>query len=398
MKICLITGYPPSRGRLSEYAKEVVNALVQQREVERIYLIANASQRRDQKIGGKLVVKRLWKVDNLLSPLRVFFTILRLRPDVVHFNVHLASFGRGRVVNFAWSLLMPLLALFKVKTVVSLHNLHERINIEETGLKNSVLNRFGLTLATKFYTFASSVIVTMRSYVGIIGDRYRKQAFHIPHGANLLNDPPPNNPGHHLSNNPNPGSGRSGQNLLFMGYVGPYKDVGLLLDAFRRVRAKKPWVKLLFAGSAHPNYPEIIKRVEDFKSEPNVVFLGYTPKEKLPKVLEDTRVIALPYTTCTGTSGVVHLLACFEKPMVVTDLPEFRELRNEGAGIMLVNRDPGAFSEAITKLMEDEELYTTLGEMNQAFAQGRTWDKVVQAYVKLYKAAVSRADDLDAWE
>lgn len=390
MKICLITGYPPSRGRLSEYAKEVVNALVQQSEVERIYVIANASQSRDEKIGEKLVVKRLWKVDSLLSPLRVFFTILKLRPDVVHFNVHLASFGRGRVVNFAWPLLTPLLALFRVKTVVSLHNLHERISIEETGLKNSLLNRFGLTLATRFYTFASSVIVTVKSYVGVIGGRYGKQAFHIPHGASLLNDPPPSNPGHHLSGNPNPGSGRSGQNLLFMGYVGPYKDVDLLLDAFRRVRAKKPWVKLLFSGSAHPNYPEIIKKVEGFKSEPNVVFLGYTPEEKLPEVLEDTRVIVLPYATCTGTSGVVHLLACFGKPMVVTDLPEFRELRDEGAGVMLVDRDPEAFSEAIIRLMEDEELCASLGRMNLTFAQGRTWDKVVQAYVELYKTAVSR--------
>jgi len=385
-----VTGYSPSRGRLSEYAKEVVNALVQRSEVKRVYIIANASRCRDQEIGEKLVVKRLWKVDNLLSPLKVFITILRLRPDVVHFNVHLASFGRGRVVNFAWSLLMPLLALFRVKTVVSLHNLCERIKIEETGLKNSLLNRFGLTLATKFYTFASFMIVTMKSYVKTIRSRYRKEAFYIPHGASLFNDPVPSNPGHRLLNKPNLGSGRSGENLLFMGYVGPYKDVDLLLDAFRRVRVKKPWVKLLFSGSVHPNYPEVIKKVESFRNESNVVFLGYTPEEKLPEVLEDTGVVVLPYATCTGTSGVVHLLACFGKPIVVTDLPEFRELQSEGAGVMLVHRDPEAFSEAIIKLMEDEELRANLGKMNQAFAQGRTWDKVGQAYIRLYEVAVRR--------
>jgi len=358
--------------------------------VERIYVLANASQSRDRRIGDKLVVKHLWKVDDLIGPLKVFFTILKLRPDVVHFNVHLASFGRGRVVNLVWPLLIPLLALFKVKTVVSLHNLHERISIEETGLKNSLLNRLGLTLATKFYTITALVVVTMKSYVKTIRSRYKKEAFHIPHGASLFNDPIPNNPGHHLLNKPNPGSGESGENLLFMGYVGPYKDVDILLDAFRRVRAKKPWVKLLFSGSVHPNYPEVMEKVEGFRNEPNVVFLGYTPEEKLPEVLEDTGVVVLPYATCTGTSGVVHLLACFGKPIVVTDLPEFRELRSERAGVTLVPRDPGAFSEAIIKLMEDEELRVNLGKMNQAFAQGRTWDKVVQAYVKLYKAAVRR--------
>jgi len=390
LKICLVTGYPPSQGRLSEYAKEVVNALNQQSEVEKIYVVTNASQKRDRKISEKLVVKHLWKVDNLLSPLRVFFTILKLRPDVVHFNVHLASFGRARMVNFAWTLLIPLLTLFRVKTVVSLHNLYERIKIEETGLKNSLLNRFGLMLATKFYTSANFMVVTVKSYVGIIRNRYRKQAFCIPHGASLFNNPILNNPGHHLLNKPNPGSGGSGENLLFMGYVGPYKDVDLLLEAFRRVRAKKPWVKLLFSGSVHPNYPEIMEKVEVFRSEPSVVFLGYTPEEKLPEVLEDTGVVVLPYATCTGTSGVVHFLACFGKPIVTTDLPEFRELRNEGAGIMLADRDPEAFSEAIIKLMEDEEHCTALGKMNLTFAQGRTWDKVVQAYVKLYKAAVRR--------
>lgn len=390
MKICLITSYPPSRGRLSEYAKEVVDALAQRSEVKRIYIIANASQCIDQKIGEKLVVKRLWKVDNLLSPLRVFITILKLHPDVVHFNVHLASFGKRRVVNFAWPILIPILTLFRVKTVVCLHNLYEGIQIEETGLKNCLLNRFGLMLATKFYTLSSFMSVTLKSYVDIIRRRYRKEAFYIPHGASLFNNPVPNNPGHRLVSKPNPGSGRNGQNLLFMGYVGPYKDVDLLLDAYRRVRAKKPWVKLLFSGSVHPNYPEVIKRVEVFKKEPNVVFLGYTPEEKLPEVLEDTGVVVLPYATCTGTSGVLHFLACFRKPIVVTNLPEFRELRDEGAGILLVDRDPEAFSEVIIKLLEDENLYATLGEMNEAFAQGRTWDKVVQAYVQLYKAAVSR--------
>jgi len=390
LKICLITGYPPSRGRLSEYAREVVNALVKRSEVERIYVLANASQSRDRRISDKLVVKHVWKVDDLLSPLKVFFAILKLRPDVVHFNVHLASFGRGRVVNFVWPLLIPLLALFKVKTVVSLHNLHERINIEETGLRNSFLNRLGLTLATRFYTFTIPVIVTMKSYVKTIRSRYRKEAFYIPHGASLFDDPVPNNPGHHLLNKPNPGSGRGGENLLFMGYVGPYKDVDLLLDAFRLVRVKKPWVKLLFSGSVHPNYLEAMEKVEVFKNESNVVFLGYTPEGELPEVLEDTGVVVLPYATCTGTSGVVHLLACFGKPIVVTDLPEFRELRDEGAGVMLVHRDPEAFSEAIIKLMEDEELRAKLGKMNQAFAQGRTWDKVVQAYIGLYKAPVGR--------
>jgi len=319
---------------------------------------------------------------------KVFITILKLRPDVVHFNVHLASFGRGKVVNFAWSLLMPLLALFRIKTVVSLHNLYERINIEKAGLKNTALNRFGLTLATKFYTLASYVIVTVRSYVKIIGGRYKKQAFHIPHGANLFNPPIPNNPSH-LFNLGNPGSGRSGH-VLFMGYVGPYKDIGLLLEAFRRVRSRKPWVKLLFSGSVHLNYPEVIQRVEIFKKEPNVVFLGYTPEEKLPDLLENTGVVILPYATCTGTSGVLHSLANFRKPIVATDLPEFRELRDEGAGILLVDRNPEAFSKAIIKVLEDEELYTTLGELNYSFSQGRTWDKVVQAYVELYKAAVSR--------
>ncbi len=367
MRLSVITAYPPFRGNLSEYAKALIDEMVDSGQIESVHIITNTNGRRRIVKERNVTLHYTWRMKSLIGPLRAFLEILRTSPSLVLFNVHLAVFGWSRVVNFTWSILPRVLRLFGYKVVVTLHNLPEKVNLQEAGLRNSALNRLGLTIATKFYTLSDFVVVTMKSYVKLIQDKYKGRVVYIPHGAWTFG----------------PKTDGSNRHVLFLGYVGPYKDVGLLLDAFRLLNRDKPNIKLFLTGSVHPNFnnSKILGKAE---LRHYVSLTGYVPDEELPSILKDISIIALPYGTCTGTSGVAHLLAAFGKPFVATALPEFVELKEEGAGILTAERDPMSFYKAMKKLLEDKELYGELSRKNIEFANQRKWSKISDQYIKLF--------------
>lgn len=140
------------------------------------------------------------------------------------------------------------------------------------------------------------------------------------------------------------------RNVLFIGHVGPYKNLDLLLRAYKMLDDCLK-VRLLIAGGSHPNFPGVLEEYRARCRDPNIRFLGFVPDEELPRVFEMVDVVVLPYATCTGTSGVAHLASSFGKPIVATDLPEFRELMEEGCGIILAKHDPRDLAEKIEMVL-----------------------------------------------
>jgi len=373
-----VTAYPPWRGSLSEFGKALIDELAKSRQVREIHVIANICEGgRSVTRNGKVILYRSWRMNSIRGPLLAFYDILRSRPSLIYLNVHLAVFGPGRLVNFLWSLLPVALKFFRFKVVTPLHNIFERINLREAKFKDCLLNRIGLTVATGFYSLSDSIVVTMRSYVNLIRKKYGGRAVFIPHGAWFFcGQRNPSHPSH-------------GHHILFLGYIGPYKSMELLIEAFKLLNAEKQSVKLLFSGSIHPNYIQsgLLDKIDKGS---NITYLGYVPDEKLSELMKDVSLIALPYATCTGTSGVLHLLASFGKPFVATDLPEFIELKREGAGILTVKKDPKLFYWGMKKLLEDEVLYKELSRKNLEYAHSRSWDKIANEYVKLFRKILSQ--------
>lgn len=91
--------------------------------------------------------------------------------------------------------------------------------------------------------------------------------------------------------------------------------------------SRRKGVKLVIARSSHPNYPNFLDKYKSENCLPCVQFTGYVPESQLPSLLEKVDVVVLPYFTCTGTSGVAHLVSSYGVPIIATDLPEFRANR-----------------------------------------------------------------------
>ncbi|MGF3522086.1 MAG: glycosyltransferase, partial [Candidatus Bathyarchaeia archaeon] len=121
------------------------------------------------------------------------------------------------------------------------------------------------------------------------------------------------------------------------------------------------------------------------ENQENIIFTGYVPEEQLEALFEKANAVVLPYRTCTGTSGVVHLASSYGTPIVATDLPEFRELAQEGCGLLLSKHNSKALADRIEQVIDDPQLALELRERNINFANSRQWNAIASSFCSLYK-------------
>jgi glycosyltransferase involved in cell wall biosynthesis len=329
-----------------------------------------------EKINDKVTSHKMWKSDHPLSLLTIPFKLLKLKPDVVHFNVHMAVFGQSRISNFVGLVLPCISKVMGFKTIVTLHNTVDQIDVEKTGYKDSLVNRLSAFEVTKLIASTSAVTITMKSHTEFFKQKYKcKNAVTIPHGTWKSSIK--------LQNNPKTDS------ILYIGHSGPYKDIDLLLDSFKILEEKKRGVKLIFAGDAHPNYPHFLDKYRERQQE-NLIFTGYVPEDQLQALFEKANAVILPYRTCTGTSGVVHLASSYGTPIITTDLPEFRELAREGCGLLISKHCSEALAGKIEEVIDNRELAEELRERNLIFANSRSWDTVASNFCNLYNDVMEK--------
>ena len=371
IKIGFFSAYPPDRGRLSEYAEMLVKNLVKRYPNVLVTVYTDHPSARGD---GNVRMVYAWRFNNLFSLLKSIPRIVRDRNRILIFNVHFAVFGRSRLVNFVGFLTIFLYKLlgiiFKYKTIVILHNVPEAIKIETVGLRWSLINKIGFLIAEKLILFSDVVVVLMRSYVRMLKHRFNANVVFIPHGAWTWNLSKPV---------------RSGRNaIVFIGYLSPTKDLGVLVEAFKRLRRKFSFLELVIAGSPHPNFPETAYMLDSIGDIEGVRVYGYVPDENIPRILRRALAVVLPYKTATGTSGVLHLVSGAAIPVVAPRLKEFRELLLEGAGIVSCNLSPSGLEDVLTRLIIDEEYWLKLALRSLKFAEERSWERVADEFYKLF--------------
>jgi glycosyltransferase involved in cell wall biosynthesis len=367
----MVSAYPPNRGRLSEYGETLAMGLASKG--LRVKVFAD--------VGGKamqepnLNVERMWVPDRPLSLARIPFVIAKSRPKAALFNTHFAVFGRGRLVNFLGFFTIFLTRVLGMvmgfKTLVVLHNFPDAIDIERFEVPPTVLNRLGFLVAEKFVLASDVTVVTIDFYRQMIERRFGKRTFYIPHGAWY---------------NTGASADLEGRDsILYLGYISPSKDLGLLADVFVRLRTRHPHLKLLMAATPHPNFPEEAYQLKVFEGMEGVELLGYLKEDKFAEVFDRSILAILPYITCTGSSGVLHLVSGSGIPVIATDLPELRESFEKGAGMILCT-DAKKMVAAIESLLSNPKRWFELSERSKRFGDSRSWSFVSDEFYSLITA------------
>ncbi len=144
--------------------------------------------------------------------------------------------------------------------------------------------------------------------------------------------------------------------VLWQGIIFPYKGVDLLLEAWREVETKVPGAWLLIAGTGSPVIlKEVRDQVQRLQLRRVKLELTFISTDRLVAIYRAADLVVYPYRNIT-TSGALATGLAFNKVIVASDLPVFRELLTAGQNSVLVpSGDSAALSQAIADLLQDTD-------------------------------------------
>lgn len=385
MHIAFVTTYPPSKGTLNEYAYYVIQALAQKPEVTRITIIADRVQEPENALPPKVRVERVWTFGSIGNALAITRALRRARPDIVWFNLQFSLFGSSPL-SATLGLMTPLLCrLSGLKTVVLMHNIMETTDLAtavhiSSGLMQR-LYRLAGTVVTRALLSADLVTTTLPRYVEILRSKYHVEDVVLtPHGA-FVEAPPP-----HFDERTRP-------TLMTFGKFGTYKRVEVLIEAYRDLRESGVACELVIAGGDSPNSPGYLDGLKvQYADVPDVTFTGYVPEEDVTRIFTDSSVVVLPYTSTTGSSGVLHQAGQYGKPVIMPNIGDLAELvEEEGFGAVFFEpEDVQSLTEATRSLLEDPAQMREMGMKNYVATRGLTVSEVIDWYLLHFQVLLGK--------
>lgn len=375
LHVALVSAFPPSKGSLNEYGFHFARALQEKAQVSKLSLIADAlpSSESLTELDMSVELHRVWSFNDPLSAHKINQKLNDLKPDAVIFNLQFASFGDRRIPA-SLGLFAPWLSKRKRPTITLLHNLFETVDLAGAGFaRNPLID--GLTqMAGSFFTHvllkSDALAVTMPRYQTILEEKYKaSNVFHAPHGSFEA-------PGNIEALPEQP-------TVMTFGKFGTYKKVDLLLQAHAQLLKRDPTVRLVIAGSDSPNAKGYLadaqKRYADL---PNVTFFGYVAEEDVPKVFSDATVVAFPYESTTGSSGVLHQAGQFGRAAVMPRIGDLADLvQDEGYEAQFFEpSNVESLMAALADVLFNKEKARLLGEANHK-ASSLTLSEVSERYL-----------------
>lgn len=148
------------------------------------------------------------------------------------------------------------------------------------------------------------------------------------------------------------GAAREPRHVLYVGRLGPEKNVDVIIEACMRV----PDVTLTIIGTG-PLESELRARADPAR----VSFLGTVPNEAIPDHLRRCGIFVLASSYEGSPKALLEAMAC-GAAVVASDIPAVRRVVEDGRDGLIVQRTAEALAAAISRLVHDPALAARLGE------------------------------------
>ena len=388
MKLAIVTAYPPSKVTLNEYAFHLVKHFRQKEDItELIVLTDETPEAKDlpfTKGSCKITVKQCWKFNSYLNLYTVTKALNQTQPDAVLFNLQFMKFGDKKVAA-ALGLFLPLVCKLKrIPNIVLLHNILEEVDLKSAGftanpILEKIYNYIGTTL-TKMVLQTDVLAVTMQKYVTILEDKYNaKNIKLIPHGTFEVSEKEPN---YSLPD--------GSLQIMTFGKFGTYKKVEPMIEAVEKVRKYTGLdLEIVIAGTDNPNVPGYLAKVqEQYKHVPQLRFTGYVEEHEVSTLFNNSAVVVFPYTSTTGSSGVLHQAGSYGKAVVMPNLGDLALLVNDEGyrGEFFEPKNVESLAYAIETIVTKDSYRVALGKANYKAATAYPMQKITDLYLEALEA------------
>ncbi|EAR11957.1 Glycosyltransferase [Polaribacter irgensii 23-P] len=385
MKLAILTAYPPSKVTLNEYAYHLVKEFRQKSEITELILLTDITKKPKTmdflEEGCKITIKECWSFNSYRNILTVVRAIKETQPDSIFFNLQFMKFG-DRKIPAALGLLLPFICTLKrIPTVVLLHNILEEVDLKKAGITSNKLLQtayhFIGSLLMRMLLKADVVAVTMKKYVGVLEKKYNvKNVIAVPHGTFEV----PTKPKFKLP--------KGALKIMTFGKFGTYKKVELLIEAVQIVRGLTGMdLEIVIAGANHPSAPLYLENVKQkFADVSKLTFMGYVEEDKIPILFNESAVVVFPYSSTTGSSGVLHQAGSYGKAVIMPNLGDLALLVKE-EGYRAEFFEPNnaiSLAESIQAIVTNDAYRMALGIVNYEAASAYPMAMIASIYLDTF--------------
>lgn len=374
LRVGVVTAFPPGRNSLNEFGFHLVKHLAAQSEVDEVLLYSDVTDAGRPAPMDGVTVYPSWTFNSVANVVRLTRTIARTRPDAVLFNLQFATFGDKRIAGALGLLIPALLRVIRVPSIVVLHNLADNVDMQDAGFAGSAatarLMKFAGRILTRALLRADLVALTIPRYVEYLQESYgAKNALLAPHGS------------FEEVAVPSFGIPAGRRRILAFGKWGTYKTVDVLVEAYQELlRRGYTDLELTLAGTDSPNSAGYMASVADrFADLPDLVFTGYVAEDEVAPLFSSATVVAFPYTSTTGSSGVLHQAGEYGRAAVLPRIGDLIDIIEEEGflGVYFEPGDAASLADALALVLDDPDRRTAIGRRNFAAASGIPMSEVV---------------------
>lgn len=302
--------------------------------------------------------------------------------DIVHVQYEYDFVGRypviGTYVPLFYSFLKLLSILRSFEIVTTMHGVWDSENPPREGLFPKLfvktVNRFLLKCCDSFIALSEDI------YNLLIKEGTPKDKVNIiPHGSRDPEFLDKAKCKEELGVNPE-------DNIVtIFGYIRPSGEGTDVRghDLFIEIAKSFPQYVFLVAGTWQTEhgkkYMEELERI----APDNVWFYGFVEDNDIPKIMNATDVMVLPYRRIK-VSGVANFAMAYQIPTIASDLSYFEEIKNKYGCVETFEAED--IEDLVSKIMNlDNNKVSRLIEGAKEFQKENSWSNAVKKHLELYK-------------
>ena len=287
-------------------------------------------------------------------------------------NIGLTAWGDSKIRNFLGFVWLGYVSFLRPATVI-LHNLIEVVDTKDAGYKVGKITVWGSRFVVKLLKRANFIVMSDRMQHELVS-KYRikpsaclvSPCWVIPNNEIAKAEPP---------------------RVCTVGYIAPYKGVETFLKCAETLRGRADFIMI---GQPHrvlssdARFKEWFVSIKELAKRAGVRMFGYLPKDDLMFELQRCCIGVLPYTSSSGASASFSTMASAGLPVVSSDLHEFRFVKSNGAGIVIVpGHTTNEFAKFLESLIANPILLARLSSDQRTFASNNSWTKFANELLRI---------------
>lgn len=185
---------------------------------------------------------------------------------------------------------------------------------------------------------------------------------------------------------------RENKIVLYLGRIHKIKGIDLLLEAYYNLQKAMEKVSLVIVGPDGGCQNELETRAKELGISNNVVFTGPLYDQDKLSAYIDADVYVLPSEHEAFSNTVLEAWAC-STPVIITDSCALSPaITKEQAGIV-VKRDPIELSDAIQRVLEEDELRDMITARGQGLVVGEyNIENVIGQVMECYQKSIASGE------